>query len=41
VGRFLIKDSQPGESIDAVNDEVKSIVDQMIRTLSEMEHKSS
>lgn len=36
VGRFLIKDSQPGLSSDAVNDEIRSVVDQMIRTLSEM-----
>lgn len=39
VGRFLIKDSLPGQSIDAVNDEVKSTVDKMIRTISEMENK--
>lgn len=41
VGRFLIKDSQPGESIDAVKSDVKATVDQMIRTLSEMENKST
>ena len=41
VGRFLIKDSKPGENIEAVDNEVKSTVDQMIRTLSELENKSA
>jgi hypothetical protein len=41
VGRFLIKDSKPGENIEAVNHAVKSTVDQMIRTLTELENKST
>ena len=40
VGRFLMKDNLKGRSIDAVNEEVQSIVDHMIRTLSEMETKA-
>ena len=41
MGRFLIKDDQPVQRSDTLNAEVRSIVDKMIRTLSEVENKSA
>lgn len=41
VGRFLIKGNLEGRGVDAVNEEVRTTVDKMIRTVSDMERTST